>query len=95
MIVTSRLMCTFPTSSPFLIRAFSRWEEIWDSITGKMDPHTLSREGISRHSGEICHLAKKVIQVSLSGSERWTYFRHVAHDSILPLHEFLRGSRDL
>lgn len=84
-------MSLLPTSAPAILRAIDRWEELWQAAAGRMDPDRLRMSGFVRHSGEMCWLARKLVEFCLSGRDRTSpYFQRTGHDSPDELHGLLR-----
>ncbi|KAK1564230.1 uncharacterized protein LY79DRAFT_530321 [Colletotrichum navitas] len=92
--LSANLMGTLPSSAHTLLRAISRWETLWESFRGDMNPAALEKCGIIRYNSELCWAARKIIQVAISGDKSSAYMQKVGHDSLLQLHEFVRQYRD-
>ncbi|GAB1320959.1 Zn(2)-C6 fungal-type domain-containing protein [Madurella fahalii] len=94
-IATARLMSLLPVSAPAILRAIDRWEELWGTVAGRVDPEQLRMSGYARHSGEMCWVARRLVEFSLSGRDRTSaYFQRIGHDSPDELHALLRELRD-
>lgn len=81
-------MGTLECSGACLLRAITRWHELWDQITSTIDNKTLLRTGLVRHAGENCTLARTVIQARLAGVDH-PYFQSIGHDTTQALFSFL------
>lgn len=87
----ARFVGLLPLSAPALLRGLDRWEELWRAVVRQLDAEKLRRSGLVRHSGEMCWLARKLVECSTSGRDReLAYFRTVGHESLGPLHTMLR-----
>lgn len=93
-IISARFACLLPTAASAILRATTRWQELWDVAVGRIDSVQLARSGIVRHSGELCWLARKVVEISIAPGERPAYLEGMAYDSLVELHSFLRKYRD-
>ncbi|OHF01917.1 hypothetical protein CORC01_02795 [Colletotrichum orchidophilum] len=94
MVASATLMGVLPACAPALLRAISRWEVMWDTIRGRIDPAAFERVGTIRHNSELCWIARKLIHVAISGDKSSAYMQNVGHDSLVQLHEFVRQYRD-
>ncbi|KAH9437406.1 hypothetical protein MCOR02_001061 [Pyricularia oryzae] len=88
----ARFASILPAAAPVVARAIDRWQELWDLAARGLTAEELSRRGLVRHSGELCWLARVMLDVSMSeDAERSSaYLQGVAHDSLEELHAFLR-----
>ncbi|KAK1980204.1 hypothetical protein LZ30DRAFT_724011 [Colletotrichum cereale] len=93
-VLSANLMGILPASAHALLRAVSRWETMWESIRGRMDPATFEKCGMIRHNSELCWATRKITQVAISGDKSSAYMQKVGHDSLVQLHEFVRQYRD-
>lgn len=94
MVLSANLMGILPTSAQALLRAVSRWETMWETIRGRMDPAAFEKIGMIRFNSELCWAARKIVQVAISGDKSSAYMQKVGHDSLVQLHEFVRQYRD-
>ncbi|KAF9877223.1 hypothetical protein CkaCkLH20_05489 [Colletotrichum karsti] len=95
MVLTSNLMGVLGPSSQNLMRAISRWEFMWETTRGRMDPGVFERSGMVRYNTELCWAAKKLIKVATAGDKSSAYMQKVGHESLVELHEFVRQYRDI
>ncbi|GKT58072.1 transcription factor [Colletotrichum tofieldiae] len=94
MLLSANLMGVLPASAHSILRAVSRWEAMWESIRGRIDPEAFEKLGMVRYNSELCWAARKIIQVAISGDKSSAYMQKVGHDSLVQLHEFVRQYRD-
>ncbi|OHW98341.1 transcription factor, partial [Colletotrichum incanum] len=94
MLLSANLMGVLPASAHSILRAVSRWEAMWESIRGRIDPAAFEKIGMVRYNSELCWAARKIIQVAISGDRSSAYMQKVGHDSLVQLHEFVRQYRD-
>lgn len=94
MLASANLMGVLPACAPALLRAVSRWEVMWDTIRGRMEPAAFEKAGMIRYNSELCWIARKLVHVSISGDRSSAYMQKVGHDSLVQLHEFVRQYRD-
>lgn len=89
----ARFASILPAAAPVVARAIDRWQELWELAARGLTAEELSRRGLVRHSGELCWLARMMLDVSMSeDAERSSaYLQDVAHDSLEELHAFLRS----
>ncbi|KAI6354927.1 hypothetical protein MCOR25_008413 [Pyricularia grisea] len=89
----ARFASILPAAAPVVARAIGRWQELWELAARGLTAEELSRRGLVRHSGELCWLARMMLDVSMSeDAERSSaYLQDVAHDSLEELHAFLRS----
>ncbi|GKT41309.1 uncharacterized protein ColSpa_01490 [Colletotrichum spaethianum] len=94
MVLSANLMGLLPASAHALLRATSRWENMWESIRSRMDPAAFEKIGMARYNSELCWAARTIIRVAISGDKSSAYMQKVGHDSLVQLHEFVRQYRD-
>ncbi|PNY28458.1 Transcriptional regulator MET32 [Tolypocladium capitatum] len=87
--VSAQLTSMLPFVSSSLLRALSRWQQLWEAVTAKVDQDYLQITGMSRHCGEFCCLSQKVIKVSVSGRKLPPYLDRVGHDTVAELYNFI------
>ena len=56
----------------------------------KIEKQEMESSGLVKHSAEMCWLARKNIELSVSGKEDSGYFSGVAHESLEELHTLIR-----
>ncbi|KAJ0278553.1 hypothetical protein CBS470a_009727 [Colletotrichum nupharicola] len=95
MVLTANLMGVLGPSTRNLSRAISRWEAMWETIQGRMDPTVFEKSGMVRYNTELCWAAKQIIKVAISGDRSSAYMQKVGHESLVELHEFVRQYRDI
>ncbi|POR32230.1 Transcriptional regulator MET32 [Tolypocladium paradoxum] len=54
--VSAHLMSTLPLTSSAILRAISRWRELWETAAARGDRDCLQTTGMSRHCSEFCYL---------------------------------------
>lgn len=72
------------------MRATRRWEDLWKAAVSGIDGREMESSGLVKHSAEMCWLARKNIELSVSGREDSGYFSGVAHESLDPLHALIK-----
>ncbi|KND89067.1 Transcriptional regulator MET32 [Tolypocladium ophioglossoides CBS 100239] len=87
--VSAHLMSTLPAVSPSILRAISRWQQLWEAVSEKAGQDCLQMTGMSRHCKEICYLIQKIVQVSSSGRKLPPYLDRIGHDSLAELYNFI------
>lgn len=86
--LTVDLMSLTASSTPALMRAIARWQELWVDTTKELGTEALLKTGMVRHSNEMCCLTRKVVEASVNQS-RHVYFRKVGHQSLTEIFSFL------
>jgi hypothetical protein len=78
-----------PTSAPGILRAISRWQELWEAVAAQVDDDSFQMTAMARYCGEFCCLVKKIVEVSASGEKLPPYLKATAHDSVAEIHSFI------
>lgn len=81
-------MSIMPFTAPALLRALARWQELWGDLTRELDTAALMKTGMSRHSNEMCHLTRKIVEACINKS-RHPFFQKVGHKTVTELYSFL------
>lgn len=81
-------MSLMPSSAPAILRGLARWQELWADVTRELGTAELMKTGMVRHSNEMCHLTRKIVQASLNNSKH-PFFQKVGHTSLTELYSFL------
>ncbi|OIW32849.1 hypothetical protein CONLIGDRAFT_569909 [Coniochaeta ligniaria NRRL 30616] len=89
---SAHLMSLMPTSAPGLLRAISRWRELWEAVAAQRDHETLQMTAMARYCGEFCCLVQKIVEASGSGKDLPPYLEAAAHDSVAEIHSFIFDS---
>lgn len=90
-IVSSQLMSMLPVNGPAIIRAISRWYELWEMTKSRMDPEEFRKSGLLRHLGGLAWLAHRMLELQLSGARQAaTSTRSVGSASVAELHHLVR-----
>ncbi|TLD18656.1 hypothetical protein PspLS_10283 [Pyricularia sp. CBS 133598] len=89
----ARFASILPAAAPVVGRAIDRWQQLWELAARGLTAEELSRRGLVRHSGELCWLARMILDVSMTEDAEGSsaYLQGVAHDSLEELHAFLRS----
>lgn len=93
MVASARLMAMLPAMGPALLRATSRWFEIWEATIKRLGPDKVLVGGLSRHSASLAWLAQGCIQISLRPGPQCDYLRKIGQASLEELHELVQTCR--
>jgi hypothetical protein len=93
MIVSARLMAMLPIMGPPLLRATSRWFELWEATIKRLGPDKVLVGGLSRHSASLAWLAQGCIQISLLPGPQCAYLQKIGQASLEELHELVQACR--
>ncbi|KAL0943188.1 transcription factor, partial [Colletotrichum truncatum] len=94
MVASANLMGILSSSSHNILRAVSRWEDMWDTVRERMGPAKFEKSGMVRYNTELCWAAKVIVKIAIAGDRSSAYMQKVGHDSLVELHEFVRQYRD-
>ena len=89
MVTSANLMSILPTVAPSIVRATSRWQELWRATTTKLGQDYFQVTALSRQCNEFCCLLQKIIQISLSGGKLPPYLETVGHETVADLYNFI------
>ncbi|OAA79149.1 Fungal transcriptional regulatory protein [Akanthomyces lecanii RCEF 1005] len=86
--ITADIMSIMPFTAPALLRALARWQVLWNNLMRELDTAALMKTGMSRHSNEMCHLTRKIVEASINKSKH-PFFQKVGHKTVTELYSFL------
>ncbi len=81
-------MVLLEVAHPSLLRAITRWMELWDHITRDMDHEILLKAGLTRHCHENCTLARHLAKAYQMEPDH-VYFKTIGHKSLTPIFSLL------
>lgn len=81
-------MSLMPFTAPALFRSLARWRELWGDLTKELGTAGLLKTGMARHSNEMCHLTRKIVEGSLNHSKH-PFFQKVGHKTVTELYSFV------
>ncbi|KAL2112931.1 hypothetical protein VUR80DRAFT_6053 [Thermomyces stellatus] len=87
---SARFSCTLRALAPTAMRATCRWQDFWKAAVSKVDEGELEFSGLAKYSAEMCWLARKNIELAVTGKEDLGYLRDVAHESLEEVHTLIR-----
>lgn len=87
--ISAHLMSMMPVTSSAILRAISRWQELWEGQTARADEDRVEMTAMARHCSEFGCLVQKVVEASVSGRKPPPYLDNVAHDSVDELYNLI------
>lgn len=79
-----------PPASCVLLRALSRWKELWDDLHTTDEAGKKKAIGFTKHGAELWWVTCKVLELARSGGTNSRYLIGVPTDSLRELHEFIK-----
>lgn len=89
--ITADIMSMMPSSAAAILRALSRWQELWTDLVRELGSAEIMKTGLAGHSNESCLMTRKLIQASINKSQH-PYFQKVGHQSLTEIYSFLIDS---
>ncbi|EGX91128.1 Fungal transcriptional regulatory protein [Cordyceps militaris CM01] len=86
--ITADIMSMMPFTASALLRALARWQELWGDLTRELGTAALMKTGMSRHSNEMCHLTRKIVEASINKSKH-PFFQKIGHETVTELYSFV------
>ena len=78
-----------PSSYRLLLRALSRWKEIWDALHARLEAEQKRSIGFTKYGVELWWVARKVLELAHAGDVQSRYMAGTPTDSVRELHEFI------
>ncbi|CAO2648149.1 Nn.00g090710.m01.CDS01 [Neocucurbitaria sp. VM-36] len=88
-IFVSRAALLVSSSYRLLLRALSRWKEIWDAWYARRDAEQKKAIGFTKYGVELWWVARKVLELAHVGDIHSRYMAGTPTDSVRELHEFI------
>ncbi|OAA70701.1 Fungal transcriptional regulatory protein [Cordyceps fumosorosea ARSEF 2679] len=86
--ITADIMSMMPFTAPALLRSLARWQELWADLIRELGTAALMKTGMSRHSNEMAHLTRKIVEASINKSKH-PFFQKVGHETVTELYSFV------
>lgn len=71
-----------------ILRAVSRWRELWERVTCDMDEEVMLKAGLTRHCHENCTLVEHLV-IFYQKTPDHAYFHTIGHNTLVPIYSLL------
>ncbi|OJJ48010.1 hypothetical protein ASPZODRAFT_15457 [Penicilliopsis zonata CBS 506.65] len=85
----ARASCLSTVISPTLLRASSRWKQLWSTVSAQAGDN-LQYQGCSRHALELWWLLRCILEVGVVSDLKIAYLNNAATDDAGEIHEFMK-----
>lgn len=86
--VSTCQMVDFDLAAPKLLRAITRWQQLWNYVTVPLDNNTLLKANLTRHARDYSVLARALLDARIQGLQH-PFFDSVGHLTLRALYSFL------